>query len=61
MSKSYRHDPEEFNETPTDEFIRRRVERKARSRWDQEFYQHQAAQTSDKRASISPRHMRRQD
>ena len=61
MSKSYHHDPEEFDETPTDEFIRRRTERRTKSRWDSEFYQHQSAQTYDKRANISPRHMRRPD
>jgi len=40
MSKSRRYDPDYFDETPTDEFIRRRTERRSRTRWDDEFTAH---------------------
>ena len=44
MSKSRRYDTEEFDETPTDEFIRRRTERRARTRWDDEFVAHKQSE-----------------
>lgn len=53
MGKTYRAS-EEDDIRPVDvEFQKRTSSRRVRDRWDMEFEQHQAAQTKDKRGSLS--------
>jgi hypothetical protein len=52
MGKSYKYDPEE-DLRPVDVEMRKRTEaRLPRDRWNEEFAQHEFAQTSDRRASL---------
>ena len=51
MGKTYKADPEE-DVTPVDVRMKRHDARRPRDRWDDEFRQHEMAQTRDHRATL---------